>query len=161
MTDATTWLSEEAHARLSAELEQLTGPARVEIAKRIEEAREEGDLKENGGYHAAKDEQGKLEARIRQIEELLRTATVGAAPEAQGIVELGTVVTASILGRETRFLVGNREILDGDDDLAVYSESSPLGEAILGLKIGDSTSYLAPTGKEIPVEITNVETYEG
>ena len=95
---ATTWLTQESYDRLSAELEELSGPARVDIAKKIEAAREEGDLKENGGYHAAKDEQGKIEARIRQLTELLRTATVGEPPESHGVVELGTVVTAKIAG---------------------------------------------------------------
>jgi hypothetical protein len=78
MTDtvANTWLTQESYDRLSAELEELSGPARIDIAKKLESAREEGDLKENGGYHAAKDEQGKIEARIRQLTQLLRTATV-------------------------------------------------------------------------------------
>ncbi len=61
------YLTPAAHERLQAELERLSGPGRVEIAKRIEAAREEGDLRENGGYHAAKEEQGKMEARIRQL----------------------------------------------------------------------------------------------
>lgn len=68
-----TWLTQEAHDRLAAELEELTTTGRKEIAARIEAAREEGDLKENGGYHAAKDEQGKMEARIRDLEHLLKT----------------------------------------------------------------------------------------
>jgi transcription elongation factor GreA len=83
--DATvTWLTQEAHDRLAAELAELSTHGREEIAKRIESAREEGDLKENGGYHAAKDEQGKQEARIRQLTELLRTAQVGEAPQSSG-----------------------------------------------------------------------------
>src|SRR5689334_17071338 len=84
--DATvTWLTQEAFGRLAGELEQLSTHGREEIAKRIEAAREEGDLKENGGYHAAKDEQGKQEARIRQLTQLLRTAQVGEAPELSGV----------------------------------------------------------------------------
>ncbi len=154
-----TWLTQEAYDRLSAELEQLSGPARSEIAKKIETARDEGDLKENGGYHAAKDEQGKIEARIRVLTQLLRTATVGEAPESKGIVEPGTVVTAKIQGDESTFLVGNREIA-GDSDLEVYSEQSPLGRAIMGLGIGESTSYTAPNGKSITVKIEKVETYQ-
>ena len=94
----TQWLTQEAHDRLTAELEHLSTTGRTEIAKRIEAAREEGDLKENGGYHAAKDEQGKIEARIRTLTELLRTAVVGVPPTAHGVVEPGTVVTATILG---------------------------------------------------------------
>ena len=154
-----TWLTQEAFDRRKAELEQLEGEGRTEIAKKIEAAREEGDLKENGGYHAAKEEQGKMEARIRVLTELLRHATVGDAPQSSGVVEPGTVITATVLGDEETFLLGSREIV-GDADIDVYSEGSPLGAAILGLKIGDETSYLAPNGKSIPVKIVKVETYQ-
>jgi transcription elongation factor GreA len=154
------FLTQEAYDRLQAELEQLSGPGRIEIAKRIEAAREEGDLKENGGYHAAKDEQGKMEARIRQLTNLLKTAEVGQTPESHGVVEPGTVITATILGDEATFLIGSREIAAGTD-LDVYSEGSPLGAAILGLKVGDKKSYEAPNGKQIPVEILKVETFRG
>ena len=157
---ATTWLTQEAYDRLSAELAELEGPARLDIAKKIEMAREEGDLKENGGYHAAKDEQGKQEARIRQLKDLLRNAEVGDAPKSTGVVEAGTVITAIIAGDEETFLIGSREIA-GDSELDVYSEQSPLGNAILGLKIGEKTSYVTPNGREISVEITGVETWGG
>ena len=153
-----TWLTQEAFDRRTAELEQLTGEGRLEIAKKIEAAREEGDLKENGGYHAAKEEQGKMEARIRVLTELLRNATVGDTPESHGVVEPGTVITAKILGDSSTFLLGSREIV-GDSDLDVYSEGSPLGTAIIGMKVGESTSYTAPNGKQITVEIVSVETY--
>lgn len=158
-TDSTvTWLTQEAFDRLTAELDSLAGEGRTEIAKKIESAREEGDLKENGGYHAAKEEQGKIEARIRVLTELLRHAVVGDAPASHGVVEPGTLITATILGDESTFLIGSREIV-GDSDLDVYSEGSPLGTAIIGLKVGDSTSYTAPNGKSIAVEILKVETY--
>ncbi|MBX3194713.1 MAG: transcription elongation factor GreA [Microbacteriaceae bacterium] len=160
-TTGTTWLTQESFDRLSAELEELSGPGRADIAKKIEAAREEGDLKENGGYHAAKDEQGKMEARIRQLTDLLRTATVGEAPESRGVVEVGTVVTAKIAGDSTRFLLGSREIADDVSDIEVYPATSPLGQAILGLKVGEKAGYTAPSGKEISVEITKVETYRG
>jgi len=153
-----TWLTQEAFDRRKAELEHLEGEGRTEIAKKIEAAREEGDLKENGGYHAAKEEQGKIEARIRVLTELLRHAVVGEAPQSSGVVEPGTVITASVLGDEETFLLGSREIV-GDADLDVYSEGSPLGVAIIGLKVGDETSYLAPNGKSIPVKVLKVETY--
>ena len=153
-----TWLTQEAFDRRSAELEQLSGEGRLEIAKKIESAREEGDLKENGGYHAAKEEQGKMEARIRVLTQLLSHAVVGEAPESTGVVEPGTVITAEILGDESTFLIGSREIV-GDSDLDVYSEGSPLGKAILGMKVGDETSYTAPNGKSITVKIIKVETY--
>jgi transcription elongation factor GreA len=157
---STPWLTQKAYDRLSAELQQLSGPGRIEIAKRIEAARDEGDLKENGGYHAAKEEQGKIEARIRELTGLLRTASVGDAPSSSGVVEPGTVVTANIQGDESVFLLGSREIA-GDSELDVYSEKSPLGSAILGLRVGASTSYTAPNGSEIAVEVLKVETYEG
>ena len=153
-----TWLTQEAFDRRKAELEHLEGEGRTEIAKKIEAAREEGDLKENGGYHAAKEEQGKIEARIRVLTELLRHAVVGEAPQSSGVVEPGTVITANVLGDEETFLLGSREIA-GDSDLDVWSEGSPLGAAIMGLKVGDETHYLAPNGKSIPVKIVKVETY--
>ncbi len=158
MSDSITWLTPESHAKLSAELEHLTGPGRAEIAKRIEAARVEGDLKENRGYHAAKDEQGKMEARIRQLTELLRTATVG-SPEHTGEVLPGSVVTAVLFGEETKFLLGSREI-DAGDDLEVYSPSSPLGSAILGRTAGEKVSYTAPNGKLITIEIIEVAPYQ-
>ncbi|GAA3065603.1 MULTISPECIES: transcription elongation factor GreA [Actinomycetes] len=154
------WLTQEAYDRLKAELEHLSGPGRQEIVDRIESAREEGDLKENGGYHAAKEEQGKAEARIRYLTDLLENAYVGDAPASDGTVVPGMVVTAKIAGNEMRFLFGNREIA-GDSDLDVYSASSPIGAAINGAKAGDSLSYAAPNGKEIPVEIVSAEPFTG
>src|SRR5919112_798537 len=106
----TTWLTQEAYDRLSGELEEAKGPRRAEIVARIEAAREEGDLRENGGYHAAKDEQGKLEARIRQLTQLLRDAKVGQAPPDDGIAEPGMVVEVRYDdGEVERFLIGSRE----------------------------------------------------
>jgi transcription elongation factor GreA len=155
-----TWLPKEAYVRLARELEALSGPGRTEIAKRIEQAREEGDLKENGGYHAAKEEQGKIEARIRQLTHLLRHAEVRDSAAVDGHVAPGTVVTATIAGTENRFLLGNREIA-GDSDLDVYSEQSPLGAAILGATIGETRSYTAPNGRSIEVKVVKVEPYGG
>jgi len=160
-TTATTWLTPESYERLSSELAELEGPARLDIAKKIEAAREEGDLKENGGYHAAKDEQGKIEARIRQLTALLRNATVGEPPAAAGVVEIGTVVTARIAGDSSKFLLGSREIADDASDIDIYPATSALGEAILGLKVGEKTTYTAPNGKQIAVEVQQVETYRG
>lgn len=156
--DNQVWLTQEAYDRLALELEQLTTRGRSDIAKRIEIAREEGDLKENGGYHAAKDEQAKMEARIRTLTDMLKHAIVGEVPASSGVVEPGTVVTAHIHGDVEKFLLGSRE-LAGDTDLDVYSEQSPLGQAILGLKIGQSSTYTAPNGAEIAVEIVDVETF--
>lgn len=156
----TAWLTQEAFDRLQGELEELSGPGRVEVVKKIEQARSEGDLKENGGYHAAKEEQGKIEARIRQLTELLRDAHVGESPEDNGIVEPGMLVVAKIAGDKTTFLLGSREVA-GDSDLDVFSEKSPLGAAIQGHKAGDKLSYTAPNGKDIKVEIISAKPYVG
>lgn len=160
-TDITvTWLTQEAYDRLAAELATLSTIGREDITRKIESAREEGDLKENSGYHAAKEEQGKQEARIRTLTQLLRTAEVGDAPESHGVVIPGTVITATIAGDESRFLLGSREIA-GDSDLDVYSEQSPLGAAIVGLKVGAKTEYTTPNGKLIAVTIIQVENFTG
>ena len=160
-SDNATWLTQEAYDRLKAELEYLQGPGRTDIAKKIEAAREEGDLRENGGYHAAKEEQGKQEARIRQLRQLLENAQVGDAPTStDGTIAPGMVVTVDLLGDEMRFLLGSREVA-GDTDLDVYSEKSPLGSAILGRKPGDSASYTAPNGKEISLKILSAEPFTG
>ncbi|MEA5456224.1 transcription elongation factor GreA [Sinomonas sp. JGH33] len=154
------WLTQEAYDRLKAELDHLSGAGRHEIVEKIEAARQEGDLKENGGYHAAKEEQGKIEARIRQLTELLRNAHVGEKPADDGVVEPGMLVVAKIAGDEEHFLLGSREIA-GDSDLDVFSEKSPLGAAIIGHKQGDKLSYTAPNGKEIQVEIISATPYAG
>lgn len=156
-----TWLTQDAYDRLKAEYEHLTGPGRTEIAKKIEAAREEGDLRENGGYHAAKEEQGKQEARIRQLRQLIENAQVGEAPvSSDGSITPGQVVTVELAGDEMVFLLGSREVA-GDTDLDVYSEKSPLGSAILGLKPGDSTSYTAPNGRSIPVKVIDAKPFTG
>ena len=155
-----TFLTQDAYDRLADELERLSTTGREEITARIAAAREEGDLKENGGYHAAKDEQGKQEARIRTLKGLLKDAKVGVAPESTGVVEPGVVVTALVAGGEEIFLLGSREIA-ANSELDVYSEASPLGSSIIGLREGENTSYTAPNGRSITVEIVKVETYAG
>jgi transcription elongation factor GreA len=153
-----TWLTQEAADRLQAELEKLEGPGRKEVTAKIEAARAEGDLKENGGYHAARDEQGKMEARIRQLKQMLESAHIGTPPpSADGRVGAGMVVTAHIAGDEMKFLLGSREIASGDLD--VYSEKSPLGTAVMGAEIGATVTYSAPNGREIIVEIIAAEFY--
>lgn len=160
MTASTvTWLTQEAHDRLQAELEHLSGPARQEITERIAAARDEGDLKENGGYHAAREEQGKNEARIRELTEKLRNVRIG-TPADDGVVEAGMIVTIEMFGDEMVFLLGSREIAE-TTDLDVYSEQSPLGAAISGKKIGDTSSYTAPNGKEIQVTVKNAKPFQG
>src|SRR5215203_2421967 len=101
---AVAWLTQDAFDRLKKEYDYLSGEGRTEIAKKIEAARAEGDLKENGGYHAAKDEQGKMEARIRQLTQLLESAVIGEKPADDGVVEPGMVVTVEMFGDEETFL---------------------------------------------------------
>ena len=164
MTNSATpasYLTQEAYDRLKAELDHLSGNGRTEIAQKIEVARDEGDLKENGGYHAAKEEQGKMEARIRQLTQLLDNATVGQAPPDDGVVEPGMLVTVDLAGDKITFLLGNREIADGSDDVDVYSEKSPLGVAIMDKRVGDSTSFTAPNGKDLTVQILKAKPYSG
>ncbi|MEO5744567.1 MAG: transcription elongation factor GreA [Terracoccus sp.] len=152
------FLTQEAYDRLKGELDQLSGEGRLDIARQIEEAREEGDLKENGGYHAAREEQGKMEARIRQLSELLQTATIGETPPDDGIVEPGMLVTVEMFGDQETFLLGNREIADGSD-LQVFSEKSAMGAAINGKSVGESTTYTAPNGKKIEVTVLAAKPY--
>ena len=158
ITEPLTWMTQEAYDRLKEELDFLSGEGRAEIVKRIEQAREEGDLRENGGYHAAKDEQGKREARIRQLSQLLESAKVGAPPAAPaGIVAPGTIVTAKVAGEDMRFLLGSREV--AGDGIEVYSEKSPMGAAILGHKKGYTGSYKAPNGAKVSVEVIDIEPF--
>ena len=162
MTETTTnqsYLTQAAYDRLKGELEELSGPGRTEIAKRIEAAREEGDLRENGGYHAAKEEQGKMEARIRQLTQLLENAIIGETPKDDGVVEPGMIVTVEMFGDEEEFLLGSREITDSS--MQVFSEQSPIGAAVNGHKAGDTVTYEAPNGKQIEVKILKATPYAG
>jgi transcription elongation factor GreA len=159
-TENVTWLTQEAYDRLKAERDHLAGEGRTEIARKIEAARDEGDLRENGGYHAAKEEQGKREARIRQLQQLLESAQVGEAPKApSGVVAPGTIVTAKVGGDTMRFLLGSREV--AGDGIEVYSEKSPLGEAINGRHKGETASFAAPNGTTVEVEILDTEPFAG
>ncbi|MFC7404923.1 transcription elongation factor GreA [Georgenia alba] len=155
-----TWLTQDAYNRLKGELEYLTGRGRQEIAEKIDAARQEGDLKENGGYHAAREEQAKQEARIHQLTELLRNAQVGEAPADDGVVESGMVVTCTIAGKKRTFLLGSREGAP-DLDIDVYSESSPLGSALVGKRAGDTATYETPNGAQIEVKIKEVKPFRG
>jgi transcription elongation factor GreA len=159
------WLTQEAYDKLQSELDQLSGPGRAEVTARIAAAREEGDLRENGGYHAAREEQGKQEARIRQLADMLRRAEVGDAPTDVDEVGPGVQVTVAFFGDESdtdTFVLGSRELLgldDAVDSTNVYSPQSPLGAAILGKKKGDSASYEAPNGKAIEVTVIDVQPF--
>ncbi|MDO4255147.1 MAG: transcription elongation factor GreA [Kocuria sp.] len=158
------WLTQEAYDRLKKELDYISGPYRQEIVDRIESAREEGDLKENGGYHAAREEQGKNEGRIAHLTALLETAVVGEKAADDGVVESGMVITAKVAGQNMTFLLGSREVAEdlvGDSNMEVFSDHSPIGAAIKGHKAGETVSYQAPNGKEISVEILEAKPFDG
>ena len=157
-----TWLTQEAYDRLQAELEDRSGPRREAIVKRIEAAREEGDLKENGGYHAAKEEQGKNEARVKVLRHLLEHAKIGAPEAADGQVAQGQVVTVRFpaFGDTETFLLGSREEA-ATASIDVYSPTSPLGAAVLGRSVGETVEYDTPAGKTLAVEILSAEPYTG
>lgn len=161
-SDNVTWLTQEAYNKLKDELEYLSGPARTEIAAKIAAAREEGDLRENGGYHAAKEEQGKQELRVRQLTQLLQHAKVGEAPADDGVVEPGMVVTIAFDGDENdtmTFLLASREYASGD--IETYSPQSPLGVGVNGKKAGDDAQYELPNGKKATVKILSAKPYTG
>jgi transcription elongation factor GreA len=161
----TIWLTQEAFDKLQLELENLKGPVRQEIIAKISAARDEGDLKENGGYHAAREEQGKLEGRIRQLQDMLERAEVGETPPDDGVVEPGMKVTYKFVGDDDdeaeTFLLGAREMEDSAEGLKVYSPQSPLGSAIIGAQKGDTVAYEAPNGKELQVVIVDAVPYTG
>jgi len=159
----TTWLTQDAYDRLQLEFQHLSTEGRAEVVKKIAAAREEGDLKENGGYHAAREEQGKLEARVKQLRHLLESAEVGAAPAADGTVQIGHAVSVTFVGgaadgdSET-FLLGSREQA-GDHDIDVYSPQSPLGRAVAGQAVGSEVGYTLPNGKRMTVKVTAAEPF--
>jgi transcription elongation factor GreA len=155
-----TWLTQEAYNQLKAELEYLSGPARTDITAKIAAAREEGDLRENGGYHAAKEEQGKQELRVRQLTQLLENAKVGEAPAADGVVAPGMVVTIAFDGDEDDtldFLLASREY--ASTEIETYSPQSPLGSGVTGKKVGEDAQYELPNGKLASVRILKAEPY--
>ncbi|QBI21145.1 transcription elongation factor GreA [Egibacter rhizosphaerae] len=158
MSDDPVWLSQEAYDRLVAELEHLKTEGRREASEAIEKAREHGDLKENAEYDVAKDEQGKMELRIRQLEDMLARAEVGDAPEGD-VVAAGTVVTTvDSDGDRDEYLLGSIE--DKAEGLRVISTGSPLGKALLGARVGDTVTYDAPAG-ELSIKVEDVRPYEG
>ena len=154
-----TWLSQGAYDRLQAELDEMIANRPV-IAAEINARREEGDLRENGGYHAAREEQGKAEGRILYLKELLRTAEVGEAADADTLAP-GTVVTIYFDDDQSdteTFLLGSREI-SSTTDLTVYSPESALGKAILGASEGQTVTYTAPSGSDIKVTVVKFAPY--
>lgn len=162
MTDnSARWLTQEAFDRLESELKALIENRPV-IAAEINDRREEGDLKENGGYHAAREQQGQEEARIRQLQELLSNAVIGKAPTERGVALVGSVVHVYYDNDEDdteTFLIGTREEGGSIENLETYSPDSPLGKALLGAHVGETREYVLPNGKTMTVTVTEAEPY--
>jgi transcription elongation factor GreA len=148
-------LTKETFERLQGELEELTTHGRTEIARKIQAARELGDLSENGDYHAAKEEQGKMEARIRHLTALLDVAEIVERGESD-VVRAGSVVSICYEGDEEpeRYLIGSIE--ERRDDVEVMSPGSPLGDALMGKTVGDVVDFEAPGGV-LKVEVVDIE----
>lgn len=148
-------LTQETFDRLSAELEDLTTHGRTEIARKIQAARELGDLSENGDYHAAKEEQGKMEGRIRHLSALIENAEI-VEVGASDVVRAGSIVAIQYEGDDDaeRYLIGSIE--ERRDDVEVMSPGSPLGAALLGKAVGDVVDFEAPGGV-LKVEVVDIE----
>jgi transcription elongation factor GreA len=147
--------SRPAHDRLQEELKQRSGPLRLEISERIERAREMGDIKENADYDAAKNEQGLNEARIRQLEQMLRDVVIVESSDAD-VVGPGTITTILIEGDDEpqEYLIGSIE--ERNDDFEVLSTSSALGQELLGKRAGDEAAYVTPRGKSLTVKVMDI-----
>ena len=162
MTDTqVTWLTQEAYDRLKAELDHLIANRPI-IAAEINDRREEGDLRENGGYHAAREEQGQQEARIRQLQELLNNAKVGESPKQSGIALPGSVVKVYYNDDQDdteTFLIATRQEGVSDGKLEVYSPNSPLGGALIDARVGETRSYTVPNGSTVRVTLISAEPY--
>ena len=152
-----TWLTHDAFDRLTEELRRRKDTDRKEIAARVEAARQEGDLRENAGYHAAREEAGLNEARIIQLTELLEHAQIGEAASDGSSVRRNDREPRRVAGKEQRFALGGQEITaDVPDGVKVFSPDAPLGKALMGHRAGETVTYAAPTGKEIKAEIVDV-----
>ena len=150
-------LSQAAFDRLKAEYDDLTTRGRIDIARKIEAARELGDLSENGDYHAAKEEQGKMEGRIMHLSRILENAEIVEAGDGGDAVRPGSVVAVLYDGDDEpeRYLVGSIE--EQRDDVMVVSPGSPMGEALLGATVDDTVEYETPTGARLVVKVVGIE----
>ena len=151
-------LTQDAYDKMQKELDYRKGELRGEIAQKIKEARAEGDLSENGGYQAAKEEQGKNEGRINELTQKLRSARILSTAN-DGKVREGSVVKLRVGGQEIEFQVGSRDLASTTDKMIV-STKSPIGAAILGHKAGDVVPYQAPKGRQMEAEILEVAPME-
>ena len=152
-------LSQAAFDRLKAEHDDLTTRGRIDIARKIEAARELGDLSENGDYHAAKEEQGKMEGRIMHLSRMIDNAVIVEAESGGDAVMTGAIVTIVFEGDDDsdaeRYLVGSIE--EQADDVTVVSPGSPMGAALLGASVGDEVTYEAPTGAMLKVKVLAID----
>ncbi|MEO7095756.1 MAG: transcription elongation factor GreA [Polyangiales bacterium] len=148
-------LSQKAYDRLKAEHDELTTVGRIDIARKIEAARELGDLKENGDYHAAKDFQGQMEARIRQLAGMIENAEILDDTDGE-IVEPGAVIELRYEGDDDvdKYFYGSVEERGIEHD--IISPRSPLGVALVGKKVGDKVDFTSPTGAELTVEVVSI-----
>lgn len=156
------YITPEMKAKLEHELQALVDH-RPAVAAEINERREEGDLKENAGYDAAREQQGQEEARIRYLEDLLQRATVGETPQESGVALVGTVVHVYYDGDEDdkeTFLIGTRGADSSNPNLETYSTDSPLGRALVGAKEGETRTYKSPTGDDVEVTLIKAEPYD-
>lgn len=156
------YITPEMKAKLENELQELIDH-RPAVAAEINERREEGDLKENAGYDAAREQQDQEEARIKQISEVLANSTTERAGVVEGVANIGSVVHVYYNGDKSQketFLIGTRAAATDNADLETYSEQSPLGAAVLGASEGETRSYAAPSGKSISVTIVSAAPYD-
>ena len=155
-----TWLTQDAHDRLSNELNELIANRPV-IAAEINARREEGDLKENGGYHAARDNQGQQEGRIRLLQSMLRDAIV-ATPVDDGVAGPLKVVEVRYEGDDEveTYLIGSREERPAAG-LDVFSPVSPVGKALTGKRPGEVAEYATPAGKTMRVTLVSATPFAG
>lgn len=148
-------LSQTAYDRLKAEHDELTTVGRVDIARKIESARELGDLKENGDYHAAKDFQGQMEARIRQLAGMIENAEI-VEGTAGGIVEPGAVLELRYEGDDDTDTYFYGSVEERGIEHEIISPRSPLGQALIGKKVSDKVDFTSPTGAQLTVEVVNI-----
>ena len=148
-------LTQEGKEKLEEELHYLETEKRAEIGERIKVAREFGDISENSEYDDAKNEQGMMEARIAEISRILSEATVVNTPKRSSKVNIGSVVTVDMNGRERVFtIVGGAE---SDAAEGKISNESPVGQALLGRKKGDEVTTTGPTGRDITLTVLKIE----